>query len=118
MTMDVKVDWQGARVKAAERVGAADGLFQAAEHVLEQATRLVPLDVGTLQDTGATDIDRAALRASVYYNTDYACRQHEELTWSHPNGRQAKYLEQPANSEKGKCATLIARAIARSLGGP
>ena len=115
MTMTVKVKWHGREVTLREREGAADGLFQAAEHVLEQATRLVPLDVGTLQDTGATDIDRAALKASVSYGTVYACRQHEELTWNHTHPRQAKYLEQPVNTERGKCDILIAKAIAKSL---
>lgn len=33
---------------------------------------------------------------SVGYNTPYAVKVHEDLAMNHPNGGQAKYLEEPA----------------------
>ena len=119
MTMVVKVKWHSMRVRASEQAGAAKGLFEAAEHVLEVSQRLVPIGpTGDLSRSGGTDVDKAALKASVYYDTVYACRQHEELTWHHTRpGAQAKYLEQPANTEEAKCHSLIAAAIKGSFGG-
>ena len=32
----------------------------------------------------------------------YAVPQHEELTWEHPRGGQAKYLEEPLNTHGQK----------------
>ncbi|MER5421662.1 hypothetical protein [Streptosporangium roseum] len=45
----------------------------------------------------------------------YAVRQHEELTWKHDDGRQAKYLEQPMTDERATILELIATEIRRSL---
>ena len=116
MSMSCSVKWYGAKVKAEERVGAARGLMLAAEHILEEATRIVPLLEGTLMRSGVASVDAGALRAAVSYDTVYAVYQHEGLDFAHPNGRQAKYLEQPLNSERAKCAALIAREIKTSLG--
>ena len=34
-------------------------------------------------------------QGAVFYDTDYAIRQHEELNYRHAEGRTAKYLEIP-----------------------
>ncbi|WP_190824679.1 hypothetical protein [Saccharopolyspora pogona] len=41
----------------------------------------------------------------------YARRQHEELTWRHPRGGQAKYLEQPLHTEHRRYLQNIADAV-------
>lgn len=91
------------------------GLALAAEHVLGVATQTVPIEEGTLQDSGSIDVDPARLQASVYYDTPYAVRQHEELTYQHDAGRTAKWLENALNSERGTCADIISRAIRGEL---
>ena len=114
--MAYTLKWHGAKVTAAEKKGAARGLYLGAEHVLEEATRLVPLREGTLERSGVASSDAGALRAAVSYDTVYAVIQHEAMDFSHPRGRQAKYLEQPLNSERGKVLDIIAREIKSSLG--
>jgi hypothetical protein len=111
--------WYGREVTAAKKKGAARGLMKGAEHVLEEANRLVPIEEATLLRSGVPSVDDGALRAAVSYDTVYACRQHEELTWRHDAGRQAKYLETPINDGgvKKSVETLIAREIKSSLGG-
>ncbi len=116
MTMTVKTEWHGPVVTERERVGAAKGLFLAAENILEMATRIVPLNEGTLERSGAASVDEAKLVAAVSYDTPYAVRQHEELDYNHPNGRQSKYLETPFNEAAETTRMLIAREIAQSLG--
>ena len=99
MPMTCSVKWLGARVKAEEEAGARRGLYKWAEHVLTEATKIVPLQEGTLQNSGkAWPPDAGTMRAAVSYDTPYAVYQHEGLDFYHPNGRQAKYLEGPANA--------------------
>ena len=113
--MTVKSNWKGLKIKANERSGALQGLRKGAEHILEEATRIVPLQEGTLMRSGVVAVDETQLRASITYDTPYAVRQHEEMNYNHPLGRQAKYLETPMNSERDKVMEIIAQEIKESL---
>lgn len=114
--MSMTVKWHGAKAKAEAGKGAARGLMLGAEHVLEEANRIVPIEEGTLLRSGVASVDEGALRAAVAYDTPYAVAQHEDLTMQHDAGRQAKYLEQPLGSERPQVEALIAREIKRELG--
>ena len=98
------------------RAGCERGLLIGAEHLLGQARRLVPIEEGTLERSGATSIDPATLRAAVSFDTPYAVRQHEDLTYRHDSGRQAKYLEQPMSSERDVILAILATAVRRAMG--
>ena len=94
--MSATVRWKiDLRPMAVARVRAAvgDALSDAAEHILEEANRTVPIEEGILTGSGNTDVDASAGVASVYYDTPYAARQHEETGWAHDPGRRAKWLE-------------------------
>lgn len=112
------VKWYGDRAKAAVRKGAARGLELGAEHVLEEANRIVPIENGDLERSGVASVDESALQAAVSYDTPYAVRQHEELDYQHDEGRQAKYLETALDAAKadGTVEELIAREVRRALG--
>ncbi|WP_086765337.1 minor capsid protein [Streptomyces bobili] len=97
------------------RRGAARGLLLAAEHVLQQAQEVVPLDEGPLQNSGTVSVDGSTLTAVVSYDTPYAVRQHEELDYRHAPGRTAKYLENPLNASRAEVATIIAAQIRRAM---
>ena len=113
MTMTVK--WHGEKAKAAVRRGAKAGLTDAAEYVLEQSNRVVPIEDSTLLKSGVPSVDEGSLRAAVSYDTPYAVRQHEELDYQHDAGRKAKYLEGALNESRTKVNALIAAAIKREL---
>jgi hypothetical protein len=113
--MSQRLVWHGAKVKAAVHKAAARGLMLGAEHVLEQANRIVPIEEHTLQASGVPSIDEGALEAAVSYDTPYAVRQHEELSYHHDAGRQAKYLEQPLNEAGDVVRSLIAREVKQEL---
>jgi hypothetical protein len=104
-----------ARVKAAEHAGAVRGLQLAAEHLLQTSRTLVPIEEGTLERSGVASVDAPALHAAVSYDGPYAVRQHEELTWRHDPGRQAKYLETPFAGEASAMGEIIAAQVRRSL---
>ncbi|MGW3572177.1 hypothetical protein ACWDSL_51445 [Streptomyces sp. NPDC000941] len=88
----------------------------AAEHVLAESKKEVPLDEGTLERSGKAAVDEATLTGTVSYDTVYAVPQHERLDFHHPMpGRKAKYLEDPMNRERQRVAQIIATEIRRWL---
>jgi len=112
-----------ARLEAAAeamREGAADGLEEWAEYVLQQSSQLVPIEEGTLQNSGTVEVDREALRAAVGYGnggaSDYVVTQHERLDYKHDSGRSAKFLERPAMQSRAVGEQIIGDAIKRRLG--
>ena len=111
MGIQVKVTWHGADTKQAVQFGAERGLLLAANHVLTEANRTVPWDQGPLERSGAVDVDRRALQASVYYDTPYARRQHEELGWSHPKKGRAKWLELTLREQSRTVNQIMATAL-------
>lgn len=103
------------RASAAEKAGAAEGLARAADHLLAASRVLVPLEDGTLEQSGTASVNRARLEADVSYDTPYAVRQHEDLDYRHDQGRTAKYLEGPAGAEQAAMAAIIAAELRRAL---
>lgn len=116
MPMRVEMQWQGRRqwTERGRRL-AAEGLTRALEHTLGEANKLVPLREGTLERSGKVIV--VNLKGTISYDTPYAVRQHEELTWRHLPGRQAKYLETPMNTERDVMLQLMAVPLRRWLRG-
>lgn len=116
MTQYARMRWTGSRLwtSRGQRL-AGEGLQRALEHTLGVANRLVPLDEGTLERSGK--VNRVGLNGSISFDTVYAVRQHEELTWKHMPGRQAKYLEQPMNTERDVMLRLMAVSLRSWLRG-
>lgn len=109
-----RMTWQGGRLWGTRgRRLASDGLRRALEHTLGVSNSRVPLDEGTLERSGRADVD--GLDGSISYDTVYARRQHEELTWRHAPGRQAKYLESAMYSESAVMLRLMAVPLRRWL---
>lgn len=108
------LEWHGERVRAAADAGADRGLDRALEHLLGASTAIAPIEEGTLIRSGKTS--RAGKHGAVSYDTVYAARQHEELTWRHDPGRSAKYLEIPFHGEAPTMLGIIAAAIREELG--
>ena len=111
----VRFTWNGDEVKRREREGRNKGLKLAAEHLLAVSQPLVPVEEGTLVRTGVASVDEGKGQSAVSFDGPYAARQHEELTWRHDPGKQAKYLEQPYNTERPTMLAIIAAQIRRSL---
>ncbi len=92
---------------------AARGLYIAAEHGLEESNRVVPIEEGTLQRSGATSVDAVQLAAQISYDTPYAVRQHQDVTLRHDSGRKAKFLEDTMKGRADAMYALVAREIAK-----
>jgi hypothetical protein len=96
-----------ARVHAA----AVGAVGDAAEMVLEEANRTAPIEEGVMIGSGGVDVDRAAGRASVFYDTPYAPRQHEDTRLRHDEGRRAKWLERTVLESRRRIAQVLAAGM-------
>ncbi|MEE4598221.1 hypothetical protein V2J94_41370 [Streptomyces sp. DSM 41524] len=110
-----RLTFNGPQVTAVVREAAGRGLFLGAELVLSVSNERVPLDEAALQRSGTASVDEGELLAAVSYDTPYAARQHEEMTWRHAPGRRPKYLESALNDSAGDVLDVVAAQIRRAL---
>lgn len=110
---DFRVTWRGPEIAQRARGATRAALGKGASFILAQAIPRTPLRDGDLRSSGGTDVDTD--RASIYFDTEYAARQHEEIGWRHPKGGQAKYLENTMLEERGRAQDIIAAEVRRGL---
>lgn len=103
------VKWNSKPVLSSIKKNGNAGIKDAAEYLLDKSLQVVPLDESTLANSGNTSVDENS--ATVYFDTPYAIKQHEDLTLQHINGRQAKYLENPLKENRKKLQDIIANKI-------
>lgn len=114
MSLTLKVDNRRlvvARVRAALALAGSD----LAEHLLEESNRTAPIEEEILIGSGVADFDPASLRGAVSYDTAYAVRQHEDMTYSHDPGRRAKWLE-ATFKERGPAGIAYIAAKLKAVG--
>lgn len=72
-----------------------------------------PIDTGDLRISGYTSFlkQRNEFTAEVGFNTVYAVRQHEDLTYRHPQGGKAKYLEDPLKENLDRYVQHIRKKV-------
>lgn len=113
--MSARMNWNGDAAKRAVEEAAARGLKKAAEHILTESRKIVPIEEGTLERSGEVSIDEGKLIAAVSYSTPYAVKQHEDLSLRHDAGRRGKYLESIINSEGDEAQGIVAAEVRRAL---
>lgn len=100
-----------ATIKAALR----RGLLIAGEHILNVSNSRVPIEEGDLERSGVvSEVD--ADTVAISYDTPYAVRQHEDLTYKHDAGRSAKYLSIACKSEAATAGKIVATTVKRVVG--
>ena len=116
MAQSAEVAWHGEELKRAMRRAAARGIYLWAERVLEESRRIVPHNEGTLERAGTivpASPSALTLSRQVVYDTPYAARQHEDLTYRHAPGRSAKYLELPVAESVQSGQAMVAEQLRR-----
>lgn len=108
------LQWHGQQATAAIEAAAVRGLQLAGEHLLGVSRKQVPHEQGELERLSYASVDESSLTVAVSYDTPYAVRQHEEMSYQHDAGRKAKYLEDPMNAEKDTMYGIIAAQIRRA----
>ena len=83
--------------KAAIRAGSRRGVALAAEHLLGDRPRVVPIEEGTLERSmrASTTANGSEVTGAVSADTPYCVVQHEDLSFRHDKGRSAKYSSAP-----------------------
>ncbi|HEY9369267.1 hypothetical protein [Streptomyces sp.] len=114
MTRRFRMEWHGDRYSSLMGVGLNAGLEEAAEYLLEESNRSVPIEDLPLQRSGEVSTDTAAKKAAVSYDTPYAVRQHEHA-YRHDPGRRRKFLEIPWLANRSEMRDIIGRAVRRHL---
>lgn len=115
--MALELEWNGPQILAKLRGAGMDGIELAAEHLLQVSSDLAPHEEGDLERSGEVSKDPGAGAVAVSFDRPYAVRQHEEMTWRHDSGKQAKYLEQPMHTEADTMLALAAGPLRDELGG-
>lgn len=111
MTLRMEINLELDKLDLSE-ADTTEALGLAMEHIGEVSAQLVPVEEGTLVRSQRITVD--AGEARIGYGTAYARRQHEELDYRHEHG-QAKFLEQPMETEAGAALRIVAQRLQGSM---
>jgi len=113
MTADYTLKWFGDTVSEDIVNAAEKALLEAGADLQQRSSDEAPVKDGLLRGNAAVDSSDLESKGliRVGYNMIYALRQHEELTWEHPQGGKAKYLEDPFNDQAKNYRKHIANAV-------
>ncbi|MDJ0027475.1 hypothetical protein QM583_10260 [Gordonia alkanivorans] len=106
-------EWNDDDVLALIEEAVERGLQTGADLLLDESNRLAPIETGDLIRSGNTGVDSE--EAAVGYNTPYAIRQHEDLSYRHDSGREAKFLEKALHRNADRIIDAIADEIREHL---
>lgn len=128
--MDVRVELEGAdrlarMFKKATDSGTIRDLEQAvfgtANAVLNESKKIVPVDTGTLKDSGRVErpkVDEDGIEVEITYGgaaSRYALIVHENMNARHADGKSAKYLEIPVKAAEATFVKSVLGRYARNL---
>lgn len=108
------LDWKGDQIIRSLQQAAKAASLAAAEHLGDEAVQRTPVETGTLRASMKVTTDGEGTSA-VSYNTPYAARQHEEISWQHPGGGQAKYLENAITAAAPTMREAIATELRKAM---
>jgi hypothetical protein len=120
MTMSTKSPKKLEQALIAEMAKYPDAVIAAVYqwgHALHAATvPRVPFDTGRLRNSGyvAPPTGGKTVTVEVGFGTVYARRQHYELTWRHPKGGEALYLQKTLDEMEPTFVPTIARLAKRN----
>lgn len=92
-------------------------LYEEANRIFNLSQALVPVDTGTLRSSGQVALPEQSSRGTsvtIGYGgaaSGYAVYVHERLDLNHPNGGQAKFLEEPVMAAVDGIAARLADTL-------
>ncbi len=105
--------------KALEALAA--GVYREGETIMTKSKRVVPVDLGTLKNSGFVEepkISKNAVTVTLGYGgaaKAYALVQHERTDLNHPGQGEPKYLERPVNEAEQGFGKRVAKEMERRL---
>lgn len=127
------------KIDKATAKNVVHAMVENTEDLLGKSMRIAPIDEGTMIGSASARVNRVEIArgsksgaptttggrpdakpgqvvvGEVSYNTPYALRQHEDLTFKHLPGKQAKYLEQPLKENATKYMENLRDAMAKGM---
>lgn len=83
------------------------------QDLLGKSVERAPVDEGDLRGSGFSEVD--GLTTTVGFTAVYALRQHEETQYNHPQGGEAKYLENPMNENMSRYVKYLEDSTKRAV---
>jgi hypothetical protein len=82
-----------------------------------KSANIAPVKLGDLRGSATSNVTvvNDQVIGEMGFGEDYALAQHENLTWKHPVGGEAKYLEKPYLENKERYTKAIERAVKGEL---
>ena len=107
---------------------AQNELLVGVQQILQDSQMLVLVDSGALKSSGEVIEQDQGDTVIINYGDDtigagglpsrmYALDQHENLSYNHPHGGQAKFLEEPFLNRLDEVRLEVFKAFARALNG-
>lgn len=96
-------------------------LNEEAQLMFRDSQKVVPVETGTLRRSGVLETAKeegGRITVVIGYGgsaSAYALRQHEDLSYKHAEGKQAKYLSEPVENRVNKLRQNLSRRIGRIL---
>lgn len=94
--------------------GAVAAVNAAAMETIAVAQPLTPILEGALRasiNQSETVESGGVVSTAVRSSLIYAARQHEETSWKHPRGGQAKYLDEARKQTEARLASIAAKHL-------
>jgi hypothetical protein len=104
------------------RDAVAAGVYMLGNEIMTDSKRRTPVDTGTLKGSGF--VTQPEERGGWIVSTlgyggpakDYAVAQHEKTEYAHPEGGEAKFLENAANAFTGSGARIVRETALKVFG--
>lgn len=113
------LEWNGAKAMSAIHAAMEDALLTCGADLQEKSVNLAPLDTGKLRENCVVDDSELSIgTVKVGYKPEvdeYSLVQHERLDFNHPQGGEAKYLENPFNANAQRYAEYIGEQIGEAI---
>ena len=109
---DVVLDLTG---KSIDRAPVKDGMLRGSGFAEINGVRVAQGMKGGGMKTLGTAPKVSKLRGKVGFSEEYALIQHERLDFSHPQGGEAKYLENPLKENRDKYINHIKNSIKKAV---
>ena len=110
--------WRGLEVGRLVGEGSDEGVYNAANKLLDLSKPEVPYDEGVLEASGRVRQEGDGKYVVSYGRgmaESYAIVQHERLDYNHPKKGKAKYLEDPLNQHREELLQIMAEGIRGKL---
>lgn len=114
MTGSVRGEWYGDKIQGQVRAGVVSALQQTADEVILESRQMAPRDTNELAASAYTGVDPRTLIAIMGYDAARdikSIKQHEDLTYRHPPGESAKFLEKPLKAARSRAGARIAQVL-------